>query len=198
MKLFGGFVRYACDVAPPDAGASSARQLLTTIDSAFHKAVGPPAGPVHLNCNFREPLAPSGAPWPRELVSGLDRWLESGAPFTVYTGGTAGGAAAFGSGPEPLLPAGGAAAALAAAVRGCKRVLVVAGSLPSARDQLAVARLCAEMRWPLAADVCSGLRVRGGSADVPLLAHFDLMLMERGAWGDFLPDCIIQARRNEK
>lgn len=194
VKLFGGFVRYACDVAPPDPASSTARQLLTTIDSAFHKAVGGPSGPVHLNCNFREPLAPSGSPWPRELVSGLDRWLESDAPFTTYSGGGAGGACAFGTAPEPLLPAGGAAAALAAAVGASKRVLVVAGHLPSARDQLAVARLCAERGWPLAADVCSGLRIRGGSADVPLLAHFDLMLMERGAWGDFLPDCIIQAR----
>lgn len=133
VKIFGGFVRYACDVAPPDAGSASGRQLLTTIDAAFHKAVGGPCGPVHLNCNFREPLAPTAAEWPREVLSGLNKWLESDAPFTTYSGGSAGGDCAFGSAPEAALPSGGAAAALSAAVGASKRVLVVAGHMPSAR-----------------------------------------------------------------
>ena len=68
MRIFGGYTRWAADVPPPDA-SMPARVALTTVDAAFRHAVSPSAaGPVHLNLQFREPLAPSPAPWPASVL----------------------------------------------------------------------------------------------------------------------------------
>lgn len=67
VKIFGGYTRWAVDVPPPDP-AVPVRALLTTTDAAVRFATGTPAGPVHLNCQFREPLAPNVTEWPKSLL----------------------------------------------------------------------------------------------------------------------------------
>ena len=67
VKIFGGYVRWAVDVAPPDH-VMPLRSLLTTLDTAVRFASDAPAGPVHMNCQFREPLAPAVADWPSQLL----------------------------------------------------------------------------------------------------------------------------------
>ena len=62
VKMFGGFVRWQADLPPPD-DAMPARMALTTIGTALRYTGGPNAGPVHLNCQLREPLGPSPATW---------------------------------------------------------------------------------------------------------------------------------------
>lgn len=67
VKIFGGYTRWAVDVPPPDH-VVPVRGLLTTTDAAVRFATGTPAGPVHINCQFREPLAPNVAEWPKSLL----------------------------------------------------------------------------------------------------------------------------------
>ena len=67
VKIFGGYTRWAIDVAPPDHEVP-VRGLLTSADAAVRFATGTPAGPVHINCQFREPLAPAAADWPPSLL----------------------------------------------------------------------------------------------------------------------------------
>ena len=67
VKIFGGYTRWAVDVPPPDP-AVPVRALLTTTDAAVRFATGTPAGPVHINCQFREPLAPNVVEWPKSLL----------------------------------------------------------------------------------------------------------------------------------
>ena len=67
VKIFGGYTRWAVDVPPPDH-IVPVRGLLTTTDAAVRFATGNPAGPVHMNCQFREPLAPAVADWPQALL----------------------------------------------------------------------------------------------------------------------------------
>lgn len=67
VKIFGGYCRWAVDIPPPDHTVP-VRGLLTTTDAAVRFAIGKPAGPVHMNCQFREPLAPSVTDWPKTLL----------------------------------------------------------------------------------------------------------------------------------
>ena len=80
VKIFGGYTRWAVDVPPPDP-AVPVRALLTTTDAAVRFATGTPAGPVHINCQFREPLAPNVVEWPKSLLKVAA--LPSSAPAQV-------------------------------------------------------------------------------------------------------------------
>ena len=62
VKIFGGYTRWAVDMQAPDS-TTPARMVLTTVDAAARAAMATPAGPVHLNLQFREPLAPVEADW---------------------------------------------------------------------------------------------------------------------------------------
>jgi isochorismate synthase/2-succinyl-5-enolpyruvyl-6-hydroxy-3-cyclohexene-1-carboxylate synthase/2-succinyl-6-hydroxy-2,4-cyclohexadiene-1-carboxylate synthase/O-succinylbenzoate synthase len=190
--IFGGYTRWASEVAPPEpfAARGAARQLLSTVDAAVHRARGPPAGPVHLNCAFREPLAPSSAPWSRDVLAGLERWSAGGAPLTTYA---APGAQASGGGACDAF----FVAPLARLLAGASRGIIIAGHLPEPADALAVAQLAAALGWPLVADVGSGLRVAarpgpGAASALAVLPHFDLALMERDAWPALAPDVVLQ------
>ena len=66
-KIFGSYTRWAVDMPPPDHSVP-VRALLTATDAAVRFAQATPAGPVHMNCQFREPLAPSPTDWPPKLL----------------------------------------------------------------------------------------------------------------------------------
>jgi 2-succinyl-5-enolpyruvyl-6-hydroxy-3-cyclohexene-1-carboxylate synthase len=60
VKLYGGYVRWFVDVAPPHANPEdrTLRYLRTTVDRAVAYSQGANGGPVHLNVPFEKPLEP--------------------------------------------------------------------------------------------------------------------------------------------
>ena len=123
--IFGDYLRWSFTLPAPDAGISG-RLVLSTVDQALHRALGPPAGPVHINCMFREPLEPVGEePWPDDIPL---RWRKGSGPLTVYAR------------PETA-PDAGSLERIAATVAASRRGLVVIGNLPKERDREAAAAL---------------------------------------------------------
>ncbi|AEN72517.1 2-succinyl-5-enolpyruvyl-6-hydroxy-3-cyclohexene-1-carboxylate synthase [Rhodothermus marinus SG0.5JP17-172] len=154
VKLFGGYVRWHFELPVPDPDLDVAL-VQTTVAQAVYRSVRPPAGPVHLNCPFREPLIP--AP---DALSPLEA---TGAPRTRYVAPV--------MAPDPQ-----AVAELAAMLRSVARGLIVAGRLRTAEAAAAVEKLAAHLGWPLLPDVTSGLRL--GEGAFPRVPFAELLLAE--------------------
>ncbi len=175
--LFGDYVRWSFTLPVPDAEISC-RLVLSTVDQAVHRALGPPAGPVHINCMYREPLEPVGEqPWPADLPS---RWRQGSGPLTQH--------------PRPeTVPDARSLELIAAHLAAARRGLLVIGSLAGERDCDAAAALADRIGWPVATDVRSGLRLGPGPADrVPFL---DQLLLSPRVRSSFTPDVVLHLGR---
>ena len=166
LRLYGPAVRWFAEVGTPDDRPDAGRYWRTVAARAVAAALGPPAGPVHLNLAFREPLVPTGA-----LLE-----LPAGRP------GGAGWVVSAASRPAPRPDD---VDRLATAVLAHPRGAVVAGWGADV-DPAAVSRFAAAAGWPVLADPLSG--VRSGPLAV---STYDAVL--RSAAADRLrPDLVVR------
>ena len=153
--IFGVYPRWSGELPVPTPRIDP-RVVLTTVDQAVFRATSAPAGPVHLNCPFPEPLEPE--PLPEPLVAGpaAARWRSGGEPFTVYRTMEDTEPAVAPSCPGQA-PCEDAVSALLSMVAESRRGLLVAGRLPPG-CAATVEALAARLGWPLLADITSGVR----------------------------------------
>jgi 2-succinyl-5-enolpyruvyl-6-hydroxy-3-cyclohexene-1-carboxylate synthase len=165
--LYGNALRWAHDPGPPDDAPDAGARWRHVAARAADAATGPPAGPVHLNLPFREPLVPTGAP----LVD---------AP------GRPGGARWVSTRRARSLPDVGVIDELVRFVRSHPRGVLVAGWAPGATPT-AVQRLASAARWPLLADPLSGLRT-GPDA----VSTYEALLRAPGFAEAHRPDAVVR------
>ncbi len=147
VKMFSNFVRLQIDLPCPDDHLSD-RYLASTLSHAVAMASYPPAGPVHINCMFREPLfgktpdpvslqpcVQFAAPQFIPSVETIDHWAEK--------------------------------------LSKKRRGVIVVGSSSSDLNE-AVFLLAKHLQWPVFADILSSLRT--GTNDPSLITHFDPIL----------------------
>ncbi len=143
--LFGSFTRWSCLLPCPDR-AMAAEFVLTSIDQGVHRAVRGPAGPVHINCAFREPLAPTstGESW-NDYLAGVARWLDGKHPYTYYD--------------RPIArPQDQTEFDIISDMTRTEHGLLVVGQLASPDERDAVQKLTEALGMPVIADIASGLR----------------------------------------
>ncbi len=167
-NLFSGHARAAVTLACPGGGAPL-DAMAGLVDYALYQARRNPAGPVHLNCMFREPLLPA----PEEVDS---LGAPENTPRTVWHL------------PEEM-PDEATEAWLLNRLAAVKRGLLVAGELRGAAQTAAVAELAKTLGWPVCTDITSGLRL--GTDGAPVLAHYDQMLLSPAFRGAFMPDFVL-------
>jgi 2-succinyl-5-enolpyruvyl-6-hydroxy-3-cyclohexene-1-carboxylate synthase len=176
VKIFGPYVRWQKDLPCPTIEIGP-ETILTTVDQALHRARCSPQGPVHLNCMFREPLAPasSGEDYGNYL-SGLARWQKSGKPYTTYA-------------PPTQVADGDSLRDLAQMANSASRGLLVVGALRDGPASEAVRRLSARLAWPLLPDITSGLRL--GVNSTRTIAYYDQIVAASGFVSAHAPDVVL-------
>ena len=157
--IFGHYVRWFFDMPVPDAQISP-RMVLTTINQAIYRAQRSPAGPVHLNFMFREPLEPVEQKVPPDYFEQSQALLQSKHPWTRYDL------------PQTTL-SDEIVQALKTQLNRTRKGLVVVGQLSRPAEIQAALQLTDWLRWPVFADITSGLRLRSHPR---ILNHLELLL----------------------
>ena len=169
VGIFGGHVRWFAELPLLDGASETRRHARSVVGRAVATARGGPAGPVHVNIPFREPLVPTSALGPLEANT---------RPFTEVIAGRA------------LLPATDIAD-IAARFVSVERGLMVAGPQDDPELPAALARLAAATGYPIMADPLSG--VRCGPHDRSLVISHADHLVRPGPWRDaHLPELVIR------
>ena len=153
VKFFGAYAEWSATLPCPSTDIDPA-VVLTTVDQAVSRCGGPSGGAVHINCMFREPLAPTEQGEDFEAyLEPVRSWHDAGRPYSRYD--------SVATRPEPEMLA---EVAELAARR--PHGLLVAGRLADAEARAAVAGLADVLGWPFLPDVTSGLRLdsRPGTA----------------------------------
>ncbi len=203
--IFGGRVRFEADLPVPSralldsAGTDSPFSLATR---AMAAALGPPAGPAHLNVPFDKPLEPASPERVRIAVAGMDGRRGIGGSGGNALGLRSGGAAVAPSPEKPsALPSAREREAQVADVAAClaraERPLLVAGPArdPDGTGPAAV-RFAAAHGVPLLADPLSGARfLPVTDPPAPVLGGYDHFLRADGAIARCTPDLVIRIGR---
>jgi 2-succinyl-5-enolpyruvyl-6-hydroxy-3-cyclohexene-1-carboxylate synthase len=156
VRLFGTHAKWFAELPLLDGAAVTARHVRSVGARAVATAVAGPAGPVHLNVPFREPLVPDGPLGP----------LDGEEPTSAITG--------------PRLLAGEDIERLARRLASVERGLIVAGPQDDPAFAAAVARLAAALDWPILADPLS--LVRCGPHDRARVVARGDQLLRPGPW----------------
>ncbi len=176
LKLFGDYALWSVDLLLPEADmpAEAFRSLRTTANRAYAVANGLPKGVVHLNVPFRKPLEPTPVPSDRTTPpeDAAPRPLNAPAATIAY------GTLALNTMQLDLI---------ANLIDTYERGIIVCGPNTPAHACASIARLSVQTRYPLFADVASGLRFGRGE----VIAAYDTFLSV-GAPLPEPPDVVIR------
>lgn len=162
VDLYGKYVRYFCDLACPSR-KQNPESLLRVIDEAMNRATATPPGPVHINCQFDEPLAPLGPDEDfSEYLAELKDWTVNGDPLRPAA-------------PDENRAPSDKIASLAGLIKRSENGLLIVGALRNRTESNAVAVLAGKLGWPVLADIRSGLRL--GPKHPDIVNHFDQLLL---------------------
>jgi len=180
--LYGPHVRWFAEVAPAEDTAASLRYARALASRAYAEACGVPAGPVHLNLAFREPLEPTCA-GPEPLPAEWDALARKGREARPYTHVRS----------RCEEPTSGDVDALYELARDFPRGIISCGPLDADSDEAAsIAGLGAAAGWPILADPTSQVRTGPHTGLAPVLATSDLFLRDEEFAAAYAPEVVVR------
>ncbi len=180
VRLYGGHVKWFVDMPVPEVTEDLLRHARAVAGRAAATALADPAGPVHLNFPFREPLLP--ATDPGEAVSVLDSIAIEGRPHDLpYVV-----ASRASRPPDPDF-----VAALAADLAATPRGLIICGPQNDPALAEPIVGLAAAAGYPVLADPLS--QVRCGRHDGELIVDsYDAFLRDEAICRELAPDVVLR------
>jgi len=169
-QIFGQYARWHFEL-PCQTDEFKSEFVLTTIDQAVYRTGGTHAGPVHINCMFREPLLPLS-----DENSVPHKWERSTTPYTLY------------SGPVTLCDQL-TISQLQTTIDATERGMLFVGKLSSVNERNAVRILARKLNWPVYADLSSGLRLEDIGTNV--IRYLDQELLPQEFNDKVKPDVVL-------
>lgn len=166
--MFGRMVKHSADFPVPEKRPDLLEYIGRHVQRAVSIATDAPAGPVHLNIPFREPLL-------------IDFGTEDpGLSFRSVRRGM-------------MIPEPGMVRWFTETTSAAKRGLIIAGELPADLDKDAFWKFALSLGWPVLADPLSGLR-SGVSDEVEALCidQYDAILKNERFKQEMAPDTVIR------
>ncbi|HYW18736.1 MAG TPA: 2-succinyl-5-enolpyruvyl-6-hydroxy-3-cyclohexene-1-carboxylic-acid synthase [Nodularia sp. (in: cyanobacteria)] len=162
-NLYGSYTKWQFNLPCPDQNILP-QMVLTTINQAIYQARKSPAGTVHINCMFREPLAPINADIDPIYLASLHNWQQQQKPYTQYTHSIS-------------LPDTTSINQLAEILNHTNRGIIVVGRLNNQADIQAVTELALKLNWPVFTDIQSGIRLNNSISHV--INYYDHLLLAK-------------------
>jgi len=175
QDLFAPFVRWQFSLPCP-TGLMPPEFVLTTIDQAVHRSHGYHAGPVQINCMYREPFLEAGS----RIVEqdGPDATPRQGQeqPFTHYH--------------RPSVRIGESDLdRVVNLINQARKGLIFVGRLSSEAQRRATRVLIETLNWPVYADLSSGLRL--AEIGTHIMRYFDQQLLSEAFNEHCQPDVVL-------
>jgi 2-succinyl-5-enolpyruvyl-6-hydroxy-3-cyclohexene-1-carboxylate synthase len=180
-RLYGAHAKWFVDVALPDESPALLRYARTLASRATALAKAIPAGPVHLNFPFREPLVPVQVIAPPDAAADvMEAWngRPDGAPWVTVED-------------SPPALSETAARKLATTLKNAERPLIVCGPQPDAGLAAPLSKLAKSLGAPLLVDPLSQLRW-GAHARDALIDRYDAALRNYPTADSLAPDMILR------
>jgi 2-succinyl-5-enolpyruvyl-6-hydroxy-3-cyclohexene-1-carboxylate synthase len=160
VNFYGTYPKWEFDLPCP-TGEINPNLVLTTIDLLVARSCHSPAGLVHLNCMFREPLAPQGIEV--NIPASLEDWKREDRPYTYYSD-------------RVMIPPDREIDRLVEMIQSTPRGMMILGELKSPADIHAVVLLIGKLNWAVFPDVRSGLRLDRKLPNI--IPYFDQLLLQ--------------------
>ncbi len=178
-NIFGKYVKWFFNMPCPDYGIKPSF-VLSNIDNAIKTSMSEPKGPVHLNFMFREPLEPSPDGQnmlSKEYMLEVSSWNKKTTPYCNYI--------------KTVKKCDDYSAdIILKIITGNNKGLISVGKLSSDEDRTALLKLFSILKWPVYADITSGLRLNK-SAGTNIIKHFDMNILESDFCKNVKPDAVI-------
>ena len=185
-RMYGSHVKWSVNMPPPEATTEIMSYTRSVACRAYFSAGSAPAGPIHVDFPFREPLEPVATPsdFPASVPEqDMAAWhgREDGRPFVFSPD--------YESRPrlEDIQQ-------LAADLAGTERGLIVCGPQNGSMPAEAVTELAWKLGYPLLADALSGLRC--GPHDRSLVIdNYDAFIRDDELADSLAPKLVIRLGR---
>jgi 2-succinyl-5-enolpyruvyl-6-hydroxy-3-cyclohexene-1-carboxylate synthase len=172
LHLYGRHAKWFFDMAEPDCSPELVRHVREVAFRAVVMAQQSPAGPVHINCPYREPLVLDPAEGPIAPSQWSDRAHRVSTPGTYTINNEQ-------------------AATLAGRLTLANRGLIVCGPQDDPRLAASVTMLATKLGYPVLADPLSGVRCGGHDRGL-VLDCYDAFLRHADFAAQFTPEVVIR------